>query len=406
MRIGADHLLLLILVGVTFCLDIGRAQNIVAGNSAILPANPAKLTETDFSEFIFSVPQLGNPFSNSLPASERVRERLTREVERWLSAPEWMPFHHTLGISGYETYFTHPDDLYYTLSLSLPWLPQAAAQRVKTRLKEGLSRFPPYAVPGFNLRSGQARESYDVPGELRASGQSQATSLLGIYSFWAYCHYARDVTAARDHWPAVAARLQVFLAAPYAFDPYETSDRRDDEETLNGDIAGLIGAARLARINGKSAMEEEILRRGRQLLEWRVNLDLVNPVVLKRSHFSTKALHNYKLARYNALVPELGRCLDERTQGLSAARLREFRSGRSGWFLAFGDRLVGGENYTNPLHFVRSLFVGAVLMEKQKAETLVNWLDVPWCAADLSYLEKCALTLWVASGRPWEPWSP
>ena len=34
------------------CFDICRGQNIIGESSTFLAANPAKLTETDFSEFI------------------------------------------------------------------------------------------------------------------------------------------------------------------------------------------------------------------------------------------------------------------------------------------------------------------------------------------------------------------
>jgi hypothetical protein len=79
--------------------------------------------------------------------------------------------------------------------------------------------------------------------------------------------------------------------------------------------------------------------------------------------------------------------------GLATERLRSFREARNGWFMAFGDRLIGGENYTNPLDFPRALFAGAALIEQLPQDELLRFIDVPWCKGDPYFIEKCALAL-------------
>jgi hypothetical protein len=61
--------------------------------------------------------------------------------------------------------------------------------------------------------------------------------------------------------------------------------------------------------------------------------------------------------------------------------------------MAFGDRFVGGENYISPPHLSHAMFAGAALVEGIDAATLSEWIDVPWCEADLFFIEKCALAL-------------
>jgi hypothetical protein len=73
--------------------------------------------------------------------------------------------------------------------------------------------------------------------------------------------------------------------------------------------------------------------------------------------------------------------------------LRAFREVRPGWQVALGDRLIGGENYTNPLHFDRALFAGAALIEELPRAELLRLIDVPACKADFYFIEKCALAL-------------
>ena len=56
-------------------------------------------------------------------------------------------------------------------------------------------------------------------------------------------------------------------------------------------------------------------------------------------------------------------------------------------------KMIGGENSCSPPHFAGSLFRGAALVECAPAADLTAWVDVPWCAADLYFIEKVALAL-------------
>ena len=62
------------------------------------------------------------------------------------------------------------------------------------------------------------------------------------------------------------------------------------------------------------------------------------------------------------------------------------------WYQAFGERMIGGENYISPPHLARGLFMIAADGSVLDPEQLVAKLDQPWCAADLYYIEKvCAI---------------
>jgi hypothetical protein len=100
-------------------------------------------------------------------------------------------------------------------------------------------------------------------------------------------------------------------------------------------------------------------------------------------------------------VPEVGAALSKWSAGCGPTRLKRFREERNGWYLAFGERMVGGENYSNPLHFSRSLFAGAAFVEQLDADQLLAFVDVPWCQGDFYFMEKCASALWACAGRPW-----
>jgi hypothetical protein len=382
-----------------FFIDSAGSQNIVVQFSDRFTANPVRLTDTDVSELFFRTPD----FPRRATSSEggRIAAKLDAHVAAFLDGAPWMPFQHTLGISGHEVSFAHPDEMFLVLAQSMPYLSEPTASRLRVFLHAELLKAPPYAEPGFDHRSGRPRESYDVPPALRVSGHGKANSALGVYAFWACCHHVGKSADVRD-WDAIKTRVKFLLDAQYKFDPQTNGPGKGEAQKLNGDLAGLIGLARLARLQGDDAIEQQALRRGRELLELRVNLERTNPFILENSDAATKRLHNARLSRYCGMVPEVGEALARFSADCGTRHLKAFREERNGWFLAFGDRFVGGENYTNPIHFPRSLFTGAALIEQSPSQQLFTFIDVPWCKGDFYFIERCTLALWADAGRPWK----
>jgi hypothetical protein len=376
----------------TICFDTARAQNIVESNSTNLTANPVTLTGTDASECLFFAADF-HKAALSISRDDPLRARLNAHVTELLEGAPWMPLHHTLGISGYETYFDHPNEYFYALSIAVPFLQTNLAEKVKRWLDNIAVETPPFTKDGFDRRSGRARESYEVPAELRRTGKGSASSLFGVYAWWSYCFYTSNKT-----WMELK-KLPPLPESPYKFNLQSANAGKDEAEKLNGDLAGLIGFIRLARASHDPRAGEEA--RFRELLELRINLERVNPRILEKTFSASKNLHNYKVTRYCDLVPEVGAALHKWSGGCGPARLKAFREERNAWYLAFGDRMIGGENYTTPLHFSRALFAGATFIEELPGEQLAQFVDVPWCKADLYFIEKCVDALWARAGRPW-----
>lgn len=377
-------------------LDSTSAQNVIEDRAAG-PAAPAiQITDRQILELVAFRSASNVPSKIQSAEKERIARKLDRHVNEFLDGAPWMPFQHPLGISGYEVYFNHPDEMFHALSLALPFLPAPTAAKTKAFLGKQLSDAPPYSVDGFDNKAGRAREAYEVPMNLRVGGSGRARSAFGVYAFWRFVDATGEEAAAKNHWNAIKERVRPLLELDYAFDTSKRNYRRDESETLNGNLAALIAAVRLARTNGDSATGKQALARAKQLLELRVNLERVNPKILEATDSSTKHLHISKLARFCGLTPEVGEAVRTLTDGCGAAHLKKFREARNGWYLAFGDRMIGGENYTNPLHFSRALFAGAVFVEQLPAEQIVGFVDVPWCKGDFYFIEKCALALSVA----------
>jgi hypothetical protein len=377
-----------------FCwLFAVHSQNVIEDRAVGPTAPPIEMSE---AQVIPLIEQTNRALSPAQPAplwKRRLATKLDRHVNEFIDGVPWMPFHHTLGISGYEVAFDHPDEMFYALALALPHLQTNTAARTRAFLTTQLEEHPPYGQQGVDHKTGRAREAYDVPTHLRVTGQGQARSAFGVYAFWKFVTVSGDSALAKRHWNAVKDRVQPLLDGDYVFDTAKRDYHRDEAEALNGNLAALIATARLARTNSDAAMERRALARTRQLLELRVNLDRVNPKILEATDSSTKHLHISKLARFCDLTPEIVDAVRTLTEGCTAARLKDFRQARNGWFIAFGDRMIGGENYTNPIHFSRALFAGAALVEKLPPEELAAFVDVPWCKGDFYFIEKCALAL-------------
>jgi len=298
-----------------------------------------------------------------------------------------------LGISGYETQFSHPDHLFLALAFCYPQLDRGEQDLVRQFLSERWLELPPFAEAGYEPRVGQPRELYIVPESLRHSDKNVAQSALGVYSAWAACHYVGLDAILADSWPEIQRRMQPLLTREYSFDIRADAYRHDEAQRLNGDAAGLLGYIHLAQQMQDQAAVDEGCRRLRQVLELRVNLDRVNSRVVEPTSAGSHELHNFRLARYCDLTPEIGGFVRAKGGGLAERRLAAFRAQHPAWQVAWGDRLIGGENYTNSLSLAQALFAGAAWIERVPSVELVAWLDLPWCPGDYFFLEKCAAVL-------------
>jgi len=376
------------------------AQNVVDDNPETRGIDPVTLAASDAEALVAETPDFAARATGA--EAERVRDKLGRHVAEFVAGYPWKAFHNTLGISGYEAYFDHPDEMVYVLAIALPQLEAGTAAAVKALVAAQLAETPPYAVQGFASAEGRPRERYDVPEEVRIKRRGKANGALGVYALWAWCHWSGDRDAALAHWNAVKERMRPVLEKAYEFDITKGDYVNDEAERLNADLAGLVGLARLARVSGDATAQKAAKAKALELLTLRVNLERVNPNILERTRSASKTLHIAKLARYCRLAPEVGRAVGALSDGTGRAHLAAFREMRNGWHLALAERLIGGENYVSPPHMGRALMAGTTFIEELPGDRLLTFVDIPWCKGDFYFIEKCAYALWAAGGRPWK----
>jgi hypothetical protein len=352
-----------------------RGQNVVDGS----PAGPVGKSQTLPDDLIDSLLTQRPAWKPSAPWQ--------RAVDEWLKGHPWRPLQHTLGISGQERYFDHSSEVFFALSLVRPDKPETA-QAIRAALLPWLETFPPWSPAGLPAATGTPREPYQVPESLLYTAQRPARDLFGIYALWLFKdRFGIDDPAWAKIRPALHERVQQALPAMKDFDPAANGKGAIPVRELNGNIAGLLAFLRLCP-------DSDLLPKARTRLsasiQQRVDYEVLNPNVWTPSDLSTKSLHSFMLPRWQNLVAELGSVLGAHTAGLAAQRARIVRESMPAWWIARGDRLSGGENYSSPLHVSRALFSAAALIEKLPPDALTPMLDVPWCRGDLAWIESTA----------------
>lgn len=352
-----------------------RAQNVVEGT----PAGPVGKTRALPDDLIDSLIAQRTAFKPT-PAWQRA-------VDGWLDGHPWRPFQHTLGISGRERYFDHSSEVFFALSLVKPDKPETATA-IGAALFPWLETSPPFAADGLPSGTGTTREPYQVPEALLFTTPRPVRDLFGIYALWLFRErFGIEEPVWTKILPALQERMGKALQTMKPFDPAATGKAAMAARELNGNIAGLLAFLRLCP---GSAHLPAVRTRLRDFLQQRVDHEVLNPRVWTPSDLSTKSLHTVMLPRWQNIVPELGSVLAAHTDGLASQRVRIVRESMPSWWIARGDRLSGGENYTSPLHVGRALFNAAALIEKLPSATLTPMLDVPWCRGDLAWIERAA----------------
>ena len=198
---------------------------------------------------------------------------------------------HAHGTSGYEAFFAHPDELFYSLSLARPLLADDLGKRVAASSPSGRRKPRRMSKPYRSRRAARPRERYDVPEAVRLKGPFPARSpVRRVRPLASRTHLRPRGEGALGR--QSVKRVGPVLAKDYTFDT-KKSHQKDEAERLTGDLAGLIGFVRLARSPAVRDREAEKagLARLRQVLELRVNLDRVNPRVLEPTDSTTAKLH-------------------------------------------------------------------------------------------------------------------
>jgi outer membrane protein assembly factor BamB len=343
----------------------------------------------DLDKYIRQAPSAQVVQANSLVAGQ-LRSRLDAEVLELIDGWPWAPFVVELGISGEEKHFERTAQTTQIVLLALPHLSGSVRRKAVIWLDQMFDSGVPLSRP---VHEGKAkrRELYNLgPGmrEFAKKPSRYRPSIEDVYGLWAYAHYAGRWEKVLEQAQQVKRICKDFMDGGFDFSHDGTND---DAEHLNAQIAGLLGGIRI--MNRASESTEKAQKLLALMVTERVHHERADGWLIRPTKIATKGLHQAKVPRYVALVPEVSVMLDEFAPGDLNKNLLTLMKGLPLWYQAFGERMIGGENYISPPHLARALFMagadGGVLDSKQ----LVAELDRPWCEADLYYIEKISAIL-------------
>lgn len=320
----------------------------------------------------------------------QLRERLDDEVLELVDGWPWAPFIVELGISGEEKHFERTAQTIRIVSLALPHLSDPVRREAIDWLDQMFESGMPFSK-SLHDSKGKRRELYNLgPGmrEFAYKSNRYQLSIEDIYGLWAYAHYADRWERVLKRAPQVMRICEGFMDADFHF---LHSGTNDDAEHLNAQIAGLMAGIRIIeRVNQFTDRARKLLA---TMVTERVHHERADRWLIRPTKIASKNLHQAKVPRYIALVPEVSAMLVEFASEDLKYNLQSLMTGLPLWYQAFGERMIGGENYISPPHLARGLFMcgadGGVLSTEQLAAKL----DQPWCKADLYYIEKVSAVL-------------
>jgi hypothetical protein len=228
---------------------------------------------------------------------------------------------------------------------------------------------------------GAVRSYYDIaPDKLfRVMDDITRGDVARLYPLWLWASATNDWGQIESNWDQLKALV-------------DQSPNKMEEDCRNGYLAGLIAYCRMADRMEDEQSRQKGLRATRAALRERLVYEfsrtkggLITEVPVLRSTF----------ARWRHLTPEIGRFLAHYV-GQTHKQLMDVYVDyhRPTWFLAWGVETLWRNE--SPFAFPTmpaEIFAARAWILGEPAEKLGSFLDLPWCKADLFYIQKLVLCL-------------
>ena len=385
----------------------GREMIVPVGNLALASAGTFDAQMPVRPVAIDEVRSFLEPPENAPPAADAadLQEQLDAAVEELVAEPAWAPLRIEMGISGSLPSFYRAAQGMQIVATALPQLSPSTREKAVAWLDAQFEAGYPLERAVWAHDQGARREFYALPGDQGLTHYARGVldrtqpGVDALYAVWAYAHYA-------DRWGRVLGKLDRIeqLYAAFASQPLsfahagnavtENGDIRfvvnNDAEYLNARIAGTLGYIRILDGAGRHDAAEQALATLAALVELRMHHERADTCFIRQDDYGG---HSARLPRYGMLTREVGAMLRTFTGDVTDEVLGKLRVQLPVWHHAYSERLIGGENYTNPPQLARAIFAATAWATATPPHELRRFLDHPWCRADLYYIEKLTATL-------------
>jgi hypothetical protein len=205
------------------------------------------------------------------------------------------------------------------------------------------------------------------------------SDIARLYVFWLWADVTGDWSRIEQNWNF----LRKLIDQP---------PNKMEEDCQNGYLAGLIAYCRMAL----QMRDEEAVQKGvstaqkafRRRLEYEfahTRGGLITQVPVLRTIFG----------RWRHLTPEIGRLCAAYTKKIHQNLMDVYVDyHRPTWYLAWNVETMWRNEC--PFSFptvAAEVFAARALIHGEPAEKLARYLDIPWCKADLFYIQKLILTI-------------
>jgi hypothetical protein len=368
-------------------------------------AGSKDLQDAELDRIIWEVPSVQMP-ENS--ACEDLKQKLSSCIRELISR-DWQPWVFPSGKHPREAYrfFTEPAETLYTLAWAYNYLESDLQRQVRDYVLRASSAGGPLAGPtgkrSFDPTAGTVRSLYDIPTEklFRVIDDITRSDVARLYPIWLWAYTSGDWSHIERHWNQMR-------------DLVDQPPNKMEEDCRNGYVAGLIAYCRLAARMTDDAAVEKGLGVTREALRERLTYELahtrgglITQVPVLRSIFG----------RWRHLTPEVGRLC-----ATYAAQTHEHLTDvyvdyhRPTWYLAWNVELM----WRNECPFAfptmsAEIFAARALIPPpargracpcesrgESPDKLERFLDIPWCKADLFYIQKLVFCIESHGSVEWQ----
>jgi len=337
----------------------------------------AKIADAELDRFVWEVRHVRKLAAETESA---LGPSLVAGVRELVQQP-WRPLVFPSGKHPEEAYrfFSDPTETLSTLARAHPHLPSDLQDRAGRLVADWSSADGPLASPtgrrSLPADAGEVRSAYDVPDRLlQVTDDFGRSDLARLYPRWLWAHATGDWSKVQRDWP----RLRPLVDSP---------PNALEEDCRNGYVAGLIAYCRIAhRVQDQDAVQRGLTTARRALRE-RLEYEfaytrggVMTRVPVGRSIFG----------RWRHLTPEVGRLLQVYAEPTHRHLMDVYVDyHRPTWWLAWNvELMLRNESPFSLPTMSAEIFDARTLILREPAQQLAGYLDLPWCRADLFYLQK------------------
>ncbi len=349
------------------------------------------ITDQELDRFIWDKPVLKPGDSDTRKSLE---SELSRSVDELISQ-EWRPLVFPSGKHPREAYrfFSEPTETLFCLARAYNYLEAPLREKVKQYVaamnKEDGVLAGPTGRRTYEPDAGEVRSLYDIPTEqlFRINDDIVRQPPARLYPLWLWAHVSGDWSGIERCWPQLRGLVK---EQPNAM----------EEDCRNGYVAGLIAYCRIARRMGDVQAVEEGVVAARKAMRERLAYEfaytrggLITQVPVLRTIFS----------RWRHLTPEVGRlCASYAadTHKYLVATCVDYH--RPTWFLAWNVETMWRNECPFSFPTVSAeIFSARALILHESGDKLKRYLDIPWCKADLFYIQKLVFCIEASGEITW-----